>query len=66
MLNMSLPGSGAADKRAGPLSAPLLSVQVAAPPAGPAGDVGLVGLVGVDAFLLWISCTCFGLETSTD
>lgn len=66
MLKRSLAASGFADKKADPLSAPLLSVQVAAPPAGPTGDVGLVGLVGVDAFLLWISCTCFGLETATD
>ena len=56
MLKRSLPTSGgAAVKRFFPLSAPLLSVQVAAPPAGAAGDVGLVGLVGVEAFLLWIS-----------
>lgn len=66
MLKRSLPASGVAAKKVCPLLAPLLSVQVAAPPAGAAGDVGLVGLVGVEAFLLWISCTCFGLETATD
>lgn len=63
MLKRSLFGSA---KRVFPLSGPLLSVQVAAPPAGAAGDMGLVGLVGVEVFLLWISCTCFGLETAID
>lgn len=54
MLKRSLPASaGAAGERVLPLSAPLLSVQAAAPPAGgSAGGVGLVGLVGVEAFLL--------------
>lgn len=62
MLKRSLPASGFADKRV----EPLLSVQVAAPPAGPLGDAGLVGLVGEEAFWLWISCICLGLETATD
>lgn len=66
MLKRSLPASGFAALRVDPLSAPLLSVQVAAPPADPLGEVRLVGLVGEEAFLPWISCTCFGLDTATD
>lgn len=66
MLKRSLPASGFAAPAVNPLSAPLLSVQVAAPPADPLGVVRLVGLVGEEAFLPWISCTCFGLDTATD
>lgn len=53
MLKKSFPTSGFADRGAKPLF-----VQ--------AGEVSPVGLVGEEAFLLWISWTCFGLETATD
>ena len=58
ILKRSLHDSGIDAKTVFPLSAP--------PAGGAAGDVGLVGLVGVAASLLWISCTCFGLETASD
>lgn len=64
MLKKSFPASGVAVRRLFSFSAPLLSGRATAPPAGAAGDVGLVGLVGVETFLLWLSCTCFGLETA--
>lgn len=53
MLKRSFPTSGFGDTGADPSS-----VQE--------GEVGPVGLVGEEAFLLWISCTCFGSETATD
>lgn len=53
MLKRSFPACGVGDTGANPLSAQ-------------AGEVGPVGLVGEEAFLLWISCTCFGSETATD
>lgn len=64
MLRWSLPPSGILDERIFPFSVILPSVQVAAPPAEvAAGDVGPVGL---EAFLFWISWTCFGSETASD
>lgn len=53
MLKISFPTSGLSETGANPLS-----VQE--------GGVGPVGLVGKEAFLLWISCTCFGSEAATD
>lgn len=60
MLKRSLPTSGFAIASAWLFSLSL-SVQVAVPPSGEAGDVGEEA-----AFLRWISCTCFVLETATD